>query len=617
MSRPNRNFHRVVAHSLIAAMLALATGLPSAAQQPPLAAQRVPARPMPDFVGMDFKQASSLLRDTYRLSFDVQSGFSKEPVGRVYLQRPPAGTDLRTKPKIVLWVSRGPQSQPQPPGQPGLPMPDLVGRQIGDALELLKVQYHSTARTTRVNDPRAAAGTIIAQQPRAGTDLRTRPPIELRVSSGPRIDPTPPLPMPNVVGDGIDHARDLLRRQYHAVAGTTTEASDRPAGEVVAQEPPPGTDLRTRPRIVLRVSAGPDDAPLPMPNVVGTRIERATQLLRDKYERGVIANTVSSDEPAGVVVAQLPDPGVDLRRRPQVVLSVSLGRRMPNLVGLQIDAARELLRERYHATATENTAEPGRPAGEIVAQEPDAGTALQSQTRIVLHVSPGPEPVRADTQNPTEEVPPTTPENPPPVVEPTPQGELPPNPPTNTRPAGTADGPPTPANDKPTSEEPPPPKKRKPRPMPNLVGSSIERATEELKPRYKGAASTFTAASNRPAGEIIAQAPPAGTDLGTFAGAIILQVSSGPRPWAVVNWLTLVVGAALLVSVLALARVLRTQRLASQSLNVRLSFEKDAETSVGRLQMAAPTLSVEARLEPGVAKVSGALPIERVEVRDD
>ena len=92
-----------------------------------------------------------------------------------------------------------------------------------------------------------------------------------------------------------------------------------------------------------------DDYVLKTPNVIGTKIESAQNLLvQFKLDYKVIGEQFSEDYPAGTVIKQTPDPNSDVKAGRKVYLTISKGKQsiiVPNLVGkLSRDARLELIR---------------------------------------------------------------------------------------------------------------------------------------------------------------------------------------------------------------------------------------------------------------------------------
>ena len=255
-------------------------------------------------------------------------------------------------------------------------------------------------------------GIVLEQSPEGGTEHEEGTTVLLTVSSGP-----PRETVPDVVGTSEDAAVESLEE-----AGFETEVSqafsERRASVVVRQEPAAGENLTEGSTVALTVSKGRE--PVTVPDVVGTTSSEATATLR---EAGLEVNLVPvpSEEPAGTVIAQNPEPGGSAKKGDTVRLNVA--RRegdgettpattatttttttmnaplpppprpvtVPDAVGSPLaDAARAFGNEGLKVSVQPV---PSRePAGEVIAQARPAGSEAQRGNTVQVNVSIGPQP---------------------------------------------------------------------------------------------------------------------------------------------------------------------------------------------------------------------------------
>ncbi len=76
------------------------------------------------------------------------------------LTRPPAGSLLAPGTPVTVVVSRG---------APTIPVPDVLGMSAGDARTRVEVEGLQLGTVTRRRTGGATPGTVVAQQPAAGT----------------------------------------------------------------------------------------------------------------------------------------------------------------------------------------------------------------------------------------------------------------------------------------------------------------------------------------------------------------------------------------------------------------------------------------------------------------
>ena len=166
--------------------------------------------------------------------------------GYVYEQEPAAGTRLPKGSIVTIVVSTG---------KPKVTVPPLVGKTRDEAVQELTA-LGLDVTVAEVNSSRPG-GTVTAQDPAAGTVLVGGSTVRINVSKGPKQ-----VAVPNVVGLQIDIATAQLNTAGFPVLPTQVE-SDRPEGEVVAQDPPGNSTTTQGATISLSVSQGPTTVAVP------------------------------------------------------------------------------------------------------------------------------------------------------------------------------------------------------------------------------------------------------------------------------------------------------------------------------------------------------------------
>jgi len=130
-----------------------------------------------------------------------------------------------------------------------------------------------------------------------------------------------------------------------------------------------------------------------VPPLNGVVVEEARKRLRPL---GLVVSDVYEiahpDQPPGIVVAQSPMPGQQLRNGGQVRLGVSSGLPrvlVPDVVGYDVARAVTLLRQ-LGLTASQRTEMNERPAGTVLRVDPEPGQRQLVPGRVLLVVSAGP-----------------------------------------------------------------------------------------------------------------------------------------------------------------------------------------------------------------------------------
>ena len=176
-----------------------------------------------------------------------------------------------------------------------------------------------------------------------------------------------------------------------------SQPSDRyPKDVVMSQAPDGGSRAREGRQISLVVSTGVVIFPMPDLRFESAR-NAALDLNRLKLQLEPTTVVANDDIPANHVVSQQPPPLTSVRQGTKVTLALSKGPpggvKVPNFAGLSIDDARDAAqRARISLGQVVWTPfGPGGPArGQVVRQNPTAGTEIDPFAQVSLQVSAGP-----------------------------------------------------------------------------------------------------------------------------------------------------------------------------------------------------------------------------------
>ena len=301
------------------------------------------------------------------------------PAGSVISQNPAAGADVEINTPIAVVVSDG---------LPHVAVPNVVALPQAAASSALTAASLSVGTITTASSLTVAAGSVISQNPAAGTDVVINTEVALVVSSG-----LPRVAVPNVVALTQAAASSALTAAGLTV-GTITTASSLtvPAGSVISQNPAAGADVVINTVVALVVSSGlPHVA---VPNVVAlTQAAATSALTAATLTVGTITTASSLTVSAGSVISQNPASGADVVINTAVALVVSSGLphvTVPNVVALTQAAASSALTAASLTLGTVTTASSLTvPAGSVISQNPAAGADVVINTAVALVVSSG------------------------------------------------------------------------------------------------------------------------------------------------------------------------------------------------------------------------------------
>jgi len=252
-------------------------------------------------------------------------------------------------------------------------VPNTVGGTVASARDAIARAGLLVQEDERFSDD--PAGTVVAQEPSPGHEVREGGEIRLVVSRG-----AAPIAIPRVAGRPLAEAQTTLTD-----AGFTVEVQRR-----YDEERPKDTVIATRPAgraprfstVTLVVSDG--RRPIPIPDVAGQSYDAAVAAITnagfapvrgDAFSDTVASGTVIGTDPAGDGTAQ---PGAQVRiivsKGPDVVT-------VPSVRGLSLDAASAALQ-----AAGLNAAVSGayRPGATVRATDPPAGTTVKRNATVTL-----------------------------------------------------------------------------------------------------------------------------------------------------------------------------------------------------------------------------------------
>lgn len=146
---------------------------------------------------------------------------------------------------------------PPPVVAQGIVVPDLVGKVEDAARRELAALGLGDLAITALPSSDIERGTITAQSPLPGQQVRPGAGIRVAVSSGP-----PRVVIPDVIGFPVDRAASLLTRLGFQVQREEEEVYDEP-GRVLRLDPSPGTERELPARVTITFGvARPDTMPM-------------------------------------------------------------------------------------------------------------------------------------------------------------------------------------------------------------------------------------------------------------------------------------------------------------------------------------------------------------------
>ncbi|MFP3881627.1 MAG: Stk1 family PASTA domain-containing Ser/Thr kinase [Actinomycetota bacterium] len=270
--------------------------------------------PIPNVEGMQMDDAQERLEaDGFIVNLEFENSEEFEPQTAIRTD-PPAGETAEEGSEVDLFISAGSEQ---------IAVPAVVGLTEEAARAAIEAEGLSVGDVEERPDPDYAEGVVLESNPVAGVEISPSLPVELVVSSGPEI-----VTVPEVTD--LSEREAILELTAVDLLFTVNEEydDDVPEGTVIRQDPVSGDEATVGDTVLLVVSRGP--APVTVPELTGLSEAEARQALEERNLVINVSNTtqpVADPEQDGVVVDQIPEPGIEADQGDTV--TVTLGEYTP------------------------------------------------------------------------------------------------------------------------------------------------------------------------------------------------------------------------------------------------------------------------------------------------
>ncbi len=225
----------------------------------------------------------------------------------------------------------------------GSPVPDVKGKSLEQATQMLDEAGFKVGNVSSRSDDSVEEGSVISQDPAAGTKREEGSRINLVVSSG-----SSAVSVPDLSNMTADQARSALEKAgLKATAGTAEYSDSVEKDRVARQEPSAGSSVPKNSVVTYYLSLGKEGTEVP--NVVGSSEGSATTTLSNAGFNVTSEQAYSDSVPQGQVISQTPNGGELAKDGATVHLVVSAGPdpatqepeqvSIPNLVGWRVSDA--------------------------------------------------------------------------------------------------------------------------------------------------------------------------------------------------------------------------------------------------------------------------------------
>jgi serine/threonine-protein kinase len=237
------------------------------------------------------------------LQAHVQHGSSERyRRGIVFKQDPSAGSHVDKGSTVTIWVSTGP---------PKVSVPDVKGDSWPQAQTILA---NAGLQPKKFIVPGNTKDQVTATDPAAGKSVPKGSTIRVNVMSGPEQGT-----VPNVVGDSLAEATTALHNAGFNPNPSFVD-STAPQGQVIHQNPAPGTTATKGSSVAVEVSNGPPQ--VTVPDVVGYTSQQAVLTLQNAGFQVVQQPVATGADQDNIVQSQSPAGGASATKGQTVTIVV-------------------------------------------------------------------------------------------------------------------------------------------------------------------------------------------------------------------------------------------------------------------------------------------------------
>ncbi|QPP07704.1 Stk1 family PASTA domain-containing Ser/Thr kinase [Streptomyces bathyalis] len=219
---------------------------------------------VPALAGQSYKQAKALGSNG---GFEVAKGedkFCDQKKNTVCSSDPAKGEEIKRGDTVTVAMSKGPA-----PAE----VPDVEGKSYANAKQELIGAGFKVKRKFQQSDE--TPGTVLTQDPNGGGKAPKNSTIVLTVAQEQTRQ------VPNVVGQQFDAAKTQLEAAGFEVASKEQDAPDKPAGEVLAQDPAANQEAKAGSQVTLTIAKAPNDEPATVPDVTDQLVKDARKTLEE------------------------------------------------------------------------------------------------------------------------------------------------------------------------------------------------------------------------------------------------------------------------------------------------------------------------------------------------
>ena len=268
----------------------------------------------------------------------------------------------------------------------GDPVPDVKGKTLEEATAIIEKAGFAVGTTNSVHDDSVAAGSVVSQDPTAGTKKPAGTKINLNISQG-----TEQVTVPDITNKTPDEAQQLADKAGLTLkAGTPVYDDKIEKGKISTQDLKAGDKAAKGSVITYALSLGSEK--VAVPDVTGKSESDARAALKNAGFEVSVSQESSSKVEKGYVIRQSPSSSESADKGATISITVSSGSKtvsVPNVVGKSEGSAQTTLSNAGFNVSTEYTSSSSVSKGNVISQTPEEGTSLEPGKTVHLIISTG------------------------------------------------------------------------------------------------------------------------------------------------------------------------------------------------------------------------------------
>ncbi|HHV72240.1 MAG TPA: Stk1 family PASTA domain-containing Ser/Thr kinase [Clostridia bacterium] len=216
---------------------------------------------------------------------------------------------------------------------PNVEVPDLIGKTLAEAQELLAKEKLSLSIIREEYSKELPAQSILYQDPAPKETVKQGRTVQVIVSRGPKI-----IKVEDVTNKPLRDAKVILNGQNLEIGKISySYHPEIPAEYVIEQNPKNGTDVLEGTEVDLKVSKGSEEVLIEVPNFLNQPLDNVLKEIENLgLKVGRIDQQVNSTVQAGRVISQSVQPGEKVAAGKIIDLTVSKGELKRTTVNFEV-----------------------------------------------------------------------------------------------------------------------------------------------------------------------------------------------------------------------------------------------------------------------------------------